>query len=391
MVENFSFNDNDDIEEAMNNFISSFKQITDMHAPLRLNSQKEQKLVLKPWITKGILKSIKTKNRLFNQCYKRNNSDLITQFRWYSNKLTTVKRIAKQDYFMSLLLESRNNVSQQWKIINKILEKNQKKTNVINKLVTDNGIVLTDSKAICNKLNNFFVSIGPIMASKISNYSRTKPLTTVSSCEKTFFFEPITSYDVWHEIYSSNQKKAVGYDGIPIYFIKLAGEPIAALLALIFNKCVTTGVYPTCLKQAKVTPIHKGGIKHISTNYRPISVLSSFSKFFERLIYNRLDKYLAKFNLLSDKQFGFRNNYSTVHAACDVYTQSQAQKDQKLHTCLILLDLSKAFDSVDHDILLKKLHKFGLRGSFGDMLKSYLHNRSQYVQIGEDISSNTIN
>ena len=128
--------------------------------------------------------------------------------------------------------------------------------------------------------------------------------------------------------------------------------------------------YCTCLKQAKVTPIYKGGIKHISTNYRPISVLSSFSKIFERLIYNRLDKYLAKFNLLSDKQFGFRNNYSTArYAACDVYTQLLAQKDQKLLTCLILSDLSKAFDSVDHDILVKKLHKFGLRGSFGDLLK----------------------
>ena len=143
----------------------------------------------------------------------------------------------------------------------------------------------------------------------------------------------------------------VGHDGIPINFIKLAGEPIAAILALIFNKCVTMGVYPTCLKQAKVTPIYKGGIKHISTNYRSISVLSSFSKIFERLIYNRLDKYLAKFNLLSDKQFGFRNKCSTVHAACDVYNQLLVQKDQKLHTCSILFDLSKAFDSVDYDIL----------------------------------------
>ena len=101
IVFNFSFNDNDDIDEAMNNLISSFKQITDMHSPLRLNSRKEQKLALKPWITKGILKSIKTKNRLFNQCYKRYNSDLITQSKQYSNKLTTVKSIAKQDYFRS--------------------------------------------------------------------------------------------------------------------------------------------------------------------------------------------------------------------------------------------------------------------------------------------------
>ena len=99
------------------------------------------------------------------------------------------------------------------------------------------------------------------MASKISNYSRTKPLTTVSSCGKTFFFKPITLYDVWREIYSLNQIKAVGHDGIPINFIKLANEPIAALLTLIFNYCVTTGVYPTSLKQAKVTPIHKDGIK----------------------------------------------------------------------------------------------------------------------------------
>ena len=128
MIENFNFNYNDDIDEAINNFISFFKQITDRHAPLRLNSRKDRKLALKPWITKGILKSIKNKNRLSNQCYKRNNSDSITQFKQYSKRLlTTVKGIAKQDYFMSLMQETRNNVSQQWKIINKILEKKIKK------------------------------------------------------------------------------------------------------------------------------------------------------------------------------------------------------------------------------------------------------------------------
>ena len=129
MIENFNFNNNDDIDEAINNFISSFKQITDRHAPLKLNSRKERKLALKPWITKGILKSIKTKNRSSNQRYKRNSSDSITHFKQYSNRLlTTVKRIAKQDYFMSLLLETRNNVSQHWKIINKIQEKKNQKS-----------------------------------------------------------------------------------------------------------------------------------------------------------------------------------------------------------------------------------------------------------------------
>ena len=148
----------------------------------------------------------------------------------------------------------------------------------------------------------------------------------------------------------------------------------------------TTAVFPDSLKIAEVIPIFKKGNTDKPTNYRPISLLSQFSKIFEKLIYNSIYSYLEKFDLLSNRQFGFRLNSSTVHAIGIIHDKLIQKLDNNLCSCCIFLDLSKAFDTVDHNILISKLdYYFGIRGTVLDLMKSYL--RYQYVKINDCISS----
>ena len=126
--------------------------------------------------------------------------------------------------------------------------------------------------------------------------------------------------------------------------------------------------------------------KNKTTNYRPISILSPFSKIFEKIIYNRLNNYLSTHNVLAKEQFGFRTKHSTNHVISDVTNKLQNLRDNNYSTCLILLDLSKAFDTVNHTILLNKLEKYGIRGNSLTLIRSYLTNRKQTVHINNTYS-----
>ena len=156
----------------------------------------------------------------------------------------------------------------------------------------------------------------------------------------------------------------------------------------LFNLCITTEVFPDCLKIAEVIPIFKKGNADKPTNYRPISLLSQPHFIHLSLIYNRIYSYLEKFDLLSNRQFGFRQNSSTVHAIGIIHDKLIQKLDNNLYNCCIFFDLSKALDAVDHNILISKLdYNFGIRGTALDLMKSYLSCRYQYVKINDSISS----
>ena len=175
-----------------------------------------------------------------------------------------------------------------------------------------------------------------------------------------------------------------------MFLIKKISIEISPILSYLFNRVFSEGVFPNILKIAKVIPLFKKSDKSKPENYRPISLLPQFSKILEQLIKNRLLKLLDKFNIISKYQYGFRNKISTADALVDVI-ETVCQKLENLNKCAILsIDLRKAFDTLNHDILLKKLYVYGIRGISLDLLKSYLSNRMQYV-FNKDIKSNLKN
>ena len=186
---------------------------------------------------------------------------------------------------------------------------------------------------------------------------------------------------------SFEHKKSSGYDLISNRILKLTNSTIAPYLETLFNCCIYHGIFPDVFKIAQVIPLYKGGGKDDCNNYRPISLLPAIGKLLEKLLAVRLSSHLHNHNILSKHQFGFRENFSTELAVTDIYEKLLHNLDTGLHSCTIFLDLAKAFDSVNHSILLKKLEKYGIRGLALKLFESYLTNRSQFVKLNGVASS----
>ena len=191
---------------------------------------------------------------------------------------------------------------------------------------------------------------------------------------------------------SLDSKKAPGSDGVPCCLIKLTRDIIAPILCDLFNTCMRLSVFPDIFKIAEVKSLFKGGDRRVKGNYRPISLLPLFSKLFEKVIAKRLRSYFEANDILTYHQFGFRKSHSTELAVTNLYDSLLKKLDEKDITCAIFLDLAKAFDSVNHTILLQKLEKYGVRGLPLKLIESYLSNRWQYVKInGKSSELNCLN
>ena len=198
---------------------------------------------------------------------------------------------------------------------------------------------------------------------------------------------PISVTETYNIINSFDNNKGGGYDNIPNNVIKYNIEFFSHLLTDLFNVVFETGIYPDCLKIAKVSPIFKSGDCKVVSNYRPISVLSVFDKILEKLIANRITEYLNAFNFFYCHQYGFRQGSGTDNALIEITDLIYRAFDNQEYICGLFLDLHKAFDCIDHRLLLNKLYCYGFRGLAYNLLMSYLQNRKQFVALNGVISS----
>ena len=247
-----------------------------------------------------------------------------------------------------------------------------------------NGEKCSDKARISEHFNSFFATIGSQNENNIRRHEGStykNYLTNQYDC--TFAFHLINNNDTLRIIKNIKMSHSKGYDGISTEHLKLINKDISKCLTLIINQSLNSGIFPDNLKIAKVTPIYKKGDKQIITNYRPISVLPVISKIFETVIHEQLSEYFVTNNLFSPQQYGFRKNSSTELAALELLDRLLIQLDSRKIPINFYIDLSKAFDSLRHDILLQKLSYYGITNKAKFLLESYLKNRKQFVQIGD--------
>ena len=197
----------------------------------------------------------------------------------------------------------------------------------------------------------------------------------------SLFLSPATQIEVFDLINILNPSKSVGPNSIPIKLLKIIGFSVSPLLALLVNQFFQSGIFPDKLKIAKVISLFKKGNPELPSNYRLISLLSVFSKIFEKLMYRRLYRFLEIHNVLFSLQFGFQENHSIDHALVSLTEAIRNTLDNKRIGCGIFIDLQKAFDTVNHNILLSKLEHYGVRGCALQWFRSYLSDRKQYVSV----------
>ena len=274
--------------------------------------------------------------------------------------------------------------------------KPSKSTNI--KLTDENNNSISDPSIIGNIFNDHFSTLGTNVQAKIphadgsyTNYLRKRGknengergegrlLINPNGC--SFFLTATGPDEIQKIIECLNTSKSTGPFGIPMILLKTFKEFFSIWLSELINLCFDTGEFPTLIKIAKVTPVHKRESKLNYLNYRPISLLSVFSKIYEKCIYTRIYHYLVQNDLIYSKQFGFRAGYSTNHAIISLTEYIRRKLDAGEYVCGVFVDLEKAFDTVHHDILCEKLKSYGLRGNINNLIKSYLSGRKQYVSI----------
>ena len=240
----------------------------------------------------------------------------------------------------------------------------------------------TDGEQIANELAKYFATIGEKYAGKIGKSKTTIKdyLSKIPRNDKSLYLRPTDAKEIESIINKLLNKNSSGWDGVSNKLIKAIKSSILHPLTMLFNKSMSEGVFPTIMKPACVSPLHKGGKLNLSTNYRPISLLPVLSKVLEKLLHARTYSFLNSTGQLYNSQYGFREKHSCENAVQELMSGILKGKENKKHTAVVYLDLSKAFDTLKHDILLSKLDLYGIRGTALHWFKSYLSNRIMQVK-----------
>ena len=365
--------------------------LIDKYMPLKKMTKKEIKQQSKPWINQEILENIQKRDKLkkdYIETFDENTrAQIHLQFKELRCKIQTDIKTSKKTYFQNFFSQNAKNIRETWQGIKSIVNVNSKKKSNPTSLMLNNKL-LTDQTLVSDTFNEYFSSIASKLQKKIHQPNKAFSDFLDERNPNTFFIKPTNTLEVINNINDLNTNKGTGPYSIPTNIFHLIKFAVADPLVEIINLSFRTGIYIDSLKISKVMPIFKEkGCELECSNYRPISLLSNINKIIEKLMHERIYTFLEKFKCIYELQFGFRKGHSTSHALIDLTEAIRKAIDENKYSVGVFIDLQKAFDTVDHKILLKKLDYYGIRGTANNWFKSYLTNRQQFVSINSHDSS----
>ena len=362
-------------EVFMNSFMHSF----DIAFPLKLVHEKRQ--LVNGWITQGIKKSSK-KIKFLNMLNKLPNLTQHTK-RYISKYKLIYKRVireAKKRDNVNYILQAKNTSKAIWQVIHK--ETGKTPLQKLDIKLVKNSEEITHPYKISEIFNSYFCGIPEeLLQEKETKMAPGNYHLNIKINSKTMFFYPITEREVENAARNLKNKSSAGIDGIPDYIVKQCIEHLKVPLTNIYNASLKSGTFPDKLKIAKVIPVHKKGDTSDVNNYRPIALLPAFSKLLEKMMYNRLIAFVEGNGVLTEDQHGFRTKKSTETALLAFTKSIYDAIENKMNPIGIFLDLTKAYDVLNHRILLSKLESYGIRGVTNRWFESYLSHRKQCVEI----------
>ena len=370
-----------DPQLSFNNFTETFSSLHDIHLPIVTKKFNRNFHKIEPWITNGLLTSRRQKINLEKIHFANPSIISLEAFKKFRNLYNKVLRAAKKLYFEKELRANQSNLKKSWDLIKTAMNRKSDKSSSIGSILLNN-VTISDPQLIANHFNDFFTSIPSSIIDEINpkdrppdeNYNDDIPLFSLCN-------PPVTPNEIIEACRQLSPKKTLDITGLSSWLLQKLIVNLAAPLCHIFKHSFAAGIVPHQLKIAKIIPVFKSGRKDVMDNYRPISLLSCFSKLIEKIVCTRLTSFLDINNLISNSQFGFRKKHSTLHPLVHFLNYVAEALDKKQHCIAIFCDLRKAFDTVNHQILLDKLKKMGVRGSELSWFQDYLTNRMQLVSI----------
>ena len=349
------------------------------------------------WMSTELIDQIRDRDYFYKQAKKTGDEDLWNIAKHLRNLTNSNIRHAKRDFVLNELKQNENNPKKFWKVIRSVIPAN--KTNSKSEIMLKDGAQKLDRSEVAHFINDYFINVGNISSTlgTAIHQPSSEPeersvldVTSVTGSEGGPYslnsFNKLRELDVRRVTKSINISKSSGLDNLSSFVIKKAFEVLAPEVTFMYNLSIQGAQFPDSWKNALVIPIPKQGNLTKVQNYRPISLLPLPGKILEKLIHQQLSDYLEGNMLLAGEQHGFRANHSTTHSIEQVTSFISRKMDARLPTASVFIDFRKAFDCVQHPVLLGKLRKLGFSGLVVDWVDSYLTDRKQRVYANDSYS-----
>lgn len=375
-----------DADLSCGKFWENFLLFFELHFPIETVNKSKNRTKLQEFMTKGILTSRKTKLNLYNKSIHNPTPVKTATYKNYRNMYNKIVRASKKLHFETKINENKCNSRLMWKYLNESINKSSSKTNNIQKIKL-NDHTITDPGNIADNFNTFFSNIATEVSSGIPSTNVKVEHFLPSETPNLLKFSPCSPLSVVDAIKSLETKSSLDIDNVNTKLLQAVANEISGPLSHIFTCSFDSGIFPERLKVSRTVPIYKAGCRESLNNYRPIACLPAFSKIFEKIVAIKLTNHLLNHKLIFKHQYGFQKNKSTLHPLIHIVDYIGKALNNNEYAVGVFLDLQKAFDLVDHSILLKKLSNLGVRGVPLKWFSSYLQNRKQYVMVNGKLSS----